>query len=564
MIAARRARFLLVGLLMLTFALALTSAVQKSPTADEQNHIARGAAYLGTGDPRLSVEHPPLVNVLSALPAHLLLDLQLPLDEWWEAGEWYHFADNFLWHANSHPDRIVFLARLPIIGLGLILATLVFRWADERFGPWGGLLAAAFCALDPNVLAHTRLSTTDMGGTCFIFLAAYALRRAARLDVQPPKARPRIFWTRLLGSGLAFGLALSAKLSSLLFIPIFSLILLIDALISERDRLAELKRHAALLGFTVLFGLLVVWATYGLQIGRLTEGSPLVPTPSYLQGIRAILNFSAGGRPAYLLGRYNQHGWWYYFPVAFAVKTPLATLLALIFSTLAACMSIPPAVGCRLQRNDVWLLLPPLLYFLASMTSSLNIGYRHLLPMLPFLAVHIARLTQLTNLPIYQFTNTLHRLLPIALAIWLAVSTIAIYPHFLATFNLIGGGPEKGWRVLADSNVDWGQDLLGLRRWMAQEGIEQVRLAWFGSAYPEAYDISYDPLPGVGFPSHFELWSDPPFDPQDPEPGIYVISVNNLLGLNLPDPDLYAWFRARPPDAKIGYSLFVYEVRADA
>jgi hypothetical protein len=87
-----------------------------------------------------------------------------------------------------------------------------------------------------------------------------------------------------------------------------------------------------------------------------------------------------------------------------------------------------------------------------------------------------------------------------------------------------------------------------------------VQLSWFGSAYPEHYGIDYDPLPGVGFPSHFELWSDPPFDTDHPAPGVYVISINNLLGLNLPNPDLYIWFRARPPDDRIGYSLFVYEV----
>jgi hypothetical protein len=95
---------------------------------------------------------------------------------------------------------------------------------------------------------------------------------------------------------------------------------------------------------------------------------------------------------------------------------------------------------------------------------------------------------------------------------------------------------------------------------MKREGVEQVRLSWFGSAYPEAYDIIYDPLPGVGFGSYFELWSNPPFTRDDPEPGIYVISANNLVGLALPDPDLYAWFRARPPDDHVGYSLLIYRV----
>jgi len=540
-------RFLAVGLLMLAFALALTSAAQKSPTMDEQNHIARGAAYLGAGDPRLSVEHPPLVNVLSALPAHLLLDLQLPLDEWWEVGEWYHFADNFLWRANADPDRIVFLARLPIMGLGLVLAALVFRWANARFGAWGGLLAAAFCALDPNVLAHTRLSTTDVGGACFIFLAAYALWRAIR--------RPS--WLRAVGSGLAFGLALSAKLSNLLFGPIFALVVLADAapvytgVASGRDRTRRIVRHTSVLTFTVLLGLLVVWATYGFRVGQLAENGPCVPAPPYLEGVRAILDFSADGRPTYLLGQYSQQGWWYYFLVAFAVKTPLATLAALLLAT-----------GGALRRSrrdsaqdDVFLLIPPIAYFLVAMASNLNIGYRHLLPVLPFLAVHIARLAA----PLRSLVPRSPRsFAPFVLVLWLAYSTARIYPHFLAFFNPVGGGPENGWRILADSNIDWGQDLKGLKTWMAQEGVERVRLSWFGSARPEAYGIDYDLLPGV--PYGFVQWNDPPFNREQPEPGVYAISVTNLVGVVLPDHDLYAWFRARPPDARIGYSLFIYRV----
>jgi hypothetical protein len=525
-------RYLALVLLMLSFGLALTSAIQKSPTMDEQNHIARGAAYLGTGDPRLSIEHPPLVNVLSALPAHLLLDLRLPLDGWWEAGEWYHFADNFLWRVNQDPDRIVFLARLPIIGLGLMLAALVFRWASARFGPWGGLLAAAFCALDPNILAHERLSTTDVGGTFFVFLAAYAFWRMLR--------RPSA--SRILWAGLALGLAFAAKLLALLFGPILALAILLDAIPSGPGRICRLLSRLGILLVMTLLALLVVWAAYRFQVGPLEEGSISVPAPPYVQGIQAILNFASGGRPGYLLGQLNTEGWWYYFPVAFAVKTPLATLAGLLIATLAMMR--------RPSRDDLFILLPSLLFFLILTTARLNLGYRHLLPILPFLAVHLARLVRLRASPY----------LPVALVLWLALATVCVYPHFLAYFNPIGGGPENGWRILADSNVDWGQDLKGLRVWMDREGVGRVRLSWFGSAYPEAYSIVYDPLPGVGFGSHFELWSDPPFTRDAPEPGIYVISANNLVGIALPDPDLYAWFRTRPPDDHVGYSLLIYQV----
>jgi 4-amino-4-deoxy-L-arabinose transferase-like glycosyltransferase len=547
-----RTRFLVIGLLLLAFGLALTSAVQKSPTMDEQNHIARGAAYLGTGDSRLSIEHPPLVNVLSALPAHLLLDLHLPLDTiWWEAAEWYHFADLFLWEVNPNAEQIVFLARLPIIGLGMITATLAFRWASVRFGPWSGVLAAAFCALDPNILAHTRLSTTDVGGTCLVFMAAYALWRTLR--------RPS--WPGALGSGLALGLALSAKLSNLLFVPILGLAVLADGLADGRrnrshggtkGRLRRAARNLALLTFAVLLGLLTVWANYGFHVGSSEENGPLVPAPPYVKGVRAILAFSAGGRSGYLLGQYSDQGWWYYFPVAFAVKTPLAALAALLLATWLALR--------RPRRDDILLLAPPAIYFLASMTSSLNIGYRHLLPVLPFLAVHISRLAQpIGRSSASSPTNRAYRILSVLLVLWLISTTLTIYPHFLAFFNTIGGGPREGWRILVDSNIDWGQDLKELKTWMAREGLDRVRLSWFGSARPEAYGIAYDLLPGV--PHGFFEWETPAFNRDQPEPGVYAISVTNLVGVVLPDHDLYAWFREREPDAKAGYSVFIYEVQ---
>jgi len=212
------------------------------------------------------------------------------------------------------------------------------------------------------------------------------------------------------------------------------------------------------------------------------------------------------------------------------------------------------------------------------MSSSLNIGYRHLLPTLPFIAVHVARLcrtrpyaahtpSRRTSFKLFRRTLSIPReaqrirFLPLILVAWLALGTFLIYPHFLAYFNVIGGGPQNGWRILVDSNIDWGQDLKGLKAWMSVREVDRVRLSWFGSAYPEAYGIAYDLLPGV--PHGYLEWKQPPFDPNRPEPGVYVISVTNLVGAVLPDHDLYAWFRARPPDAKIGYSLFIYEVSDD-
>ncbi len=531
-------QFLTVLLLLLAFALMLAAAKGESPTMDEQNHIARGAAYLGTGDPRLSVEHPPLVNLLSALPVHVLLHPHLPLDTvWWETGEWYHFADLFLWEFNTDAGQITFLARLPIMGLGLLLIALVQRWARDRFGPWGGVLAATFCALDPNILAHAHLSTTDLGGAFFSFLAAYALWRALRRPRQPLSA---------LGFGLALGLAFAAKISALLFGPLLALVALLDSLPGGPGRLRRLLGRVAFLAGGGVVALLVVWATYRFQVGPLTEGGPVVPAPPYLRGVLAVLDFASGGRSGYLLGQVSTAGWWYYFPVAFAVKTPLATLIGLLAATVIALR--------RPTRQDLVLLLPPVLFFAISTVARLNLGYRHLLPILPFVFVHLGRLVPSARCA----RPALVRASPALLALVLLLATARVFPHFLAYFNPIGGGPEGGWRVLADSNIDWGQDMPGLRDWMEREDVERVRLAWFGSARPEYYGISYDLLPGV--PYGFPLWPDPPFDPENPEPGVYAISVSNLVGAVLPDPNLYAWFRARQPDAVIGYSIFIYRV----
>ncbi len=536
-------RWLVVALLLVMLGLASSSAVQKSPTMDEQNHIARGAAYLGTGDPRLSIEHPPLVNVLSALPPHLLLDLRLPLDEWWEAAEWYHFADSFLWRVNSNPEQIVFLARLPVMGLGLLLVSLVYRWAAERFGAWGGLLAAIFCALDPNILAHSRLSTTDLGSAFFVLLAAHAFWRLSR----------RISRGRVFAAGLALGLAFAAKLSALAFGPILAFVFLMDGLRGGSGRMRRFLRRGMLTAGFVVMALLVVWASYQFAIGSL-EGSRLpFPAPPYVQGIQAVLDFAEGGRPAYLLGRISTEGWWYYFPVAFVVKTPLPTMLGLLLATLIA------AVGP--SRDDLFVWVPPVAFFLGLLTTRLNLGYRHLLPVLPFLFIHVGRLVHPPSVDSQISTSArswVRCVAPVGLVIWLAANTCSIYPHFLASFNVLGGGPENGWRVLVDSNIDWGQDLKELRKWMTREGVEKVRLSWFGSARPDAYGVKHDLL--VGVPHGFAMWDDPPFDPQQPEPGVYAISVTNLVGVVLPDPDLYAWFRRRTPDDRVGYTIFVYEV----
>ncbi|MBE2225043.1 MAG: glycosyltransferase family 39 protein, partial [Anaerolineae bacterium] len=211
------AAWLVTPFILLFFWLALSSMVWDSPTMDEQNHLARGLAFLRTGDPRLSLEHPPLVNSISALPLLTLPDVKLPLDDpSWERQPpdvyWYFFAHKLLWEYNHDATRMIFLARLPIVFLTLGLALTGFHFAREAWGKRAALAAFLLLLFEPNLLANGRYTTTDLGGTFFLFLAVYLLWRLWRLDYWS--------WQHWLVAAVGLGLAFGSKLSTLIFVPI--------------------------------------------------------------------------------------------------------------------------------------------------------------------------------------------------------------------------------------------------------------------------------------------------------------------------------------------------------
>lgn len=568
----QRLNWLIVPLILLFFWLAVSSMVDDSPTMDEQNHIARGIALLRTGDPRLSLEHPPLINAVSALPLLTMTDLRLPTDHpsWSQVDGWYEFARLLLWDYN--PDRvlqIVFLARLPIVFLTLALGVIGYRFAREmwgagfnattqrgkgkqsRVGITAGLLAIFLLLFDPNILAHGRYSTTDVGGATFLLLAIFLLWRMWQADGWT--------WRNVIIAALGLGLAFSAKLSILTFAPIMALVAVLPLYPGKWTSRTAVRRLTQLIvagGLSVV----VVWAIFAFQWGTFTfETDTLAglnrfagPMPTFWAGIERIATTSEGGRMSFLAGRFADDGFRLYFPVAFAVKTPLATLILLIIAS-----AILLAMR-NTRKRALFLLTPALLYFVFSMWSGLNIGYRHLFPMLPLLYVLIGGLALFMTHESPQ--RRLMRIGVIGLCGWLLLTTLWVYPHFISTFNPLAGGPRNGYNILIDSNVDWGQDLLRLDGWMTKNGVESVKLSYFGSADPTILGLNYEPLPGD--PLHRDLWWAVPFDRANPEPGIYAISVHNLqeMPLRPEEKTVFAWFREREPNACIGNSIAIYEV----
>jgi hypothetical protein len=544
------------------FTLAVMGMGRQAPTFDEQGFLVRGLAYLRGEHRQIRVGHPLGLNALNA--SLLIHDntIQLPVDDpSWQGNNFHRPAELFLWEIGNQVERVMFLARLPTIWLAALMTAVAGRWAREITGrQWAGILAMALLAFDPNILAHSQLATTDLGLAAATLFVGYALWRYGR---QPT-------WPHILLFAVAFSLLINTKFTAGLFVPLIGLNLLFIWLAAWRNR--ENGRFTAVswqifVAFP-LTAFVALWAAYSFQIGTLPADLPTLPQ---LGGLTLPLShyleqlLDIGGRlqketPAFLLGNYSTNGWPYYFPVAFLLKTPLPTLLLL---AAAAILWLRGAVAGRRPFNLGQLIaLPPLGYFAFALTSEINLGYRHLLPILPFTAVFIAAVLtrandelQITNykLPItnYQFAIPL-------LLLWLAANALWIHPHHLAFFNGLAGGADNGWRYLADSNIDWGQDLANLKGWMDDNGVDHIWLSYFGEGRPEYYGISYTGLDS--FPPRLMNPAARPFYPHDPAPGVYAISATNLQGVLFQNHGLYAWFREREPIDKVGYSIFIYEV----
>ena len=532
------------ALLCLMFAQGVGSAVRTSITVDEGLHIASGYTIWRSGDYRLVEEHPPLVKLLEALPLLPVPDLPDPrtLPAWDEAAAptaeslpLLHMAQQLIYPYRPI-DRLVVAARIPSALLAALLGAVVFRWAADLGGGRAGLLALCLLAFDPNVVAHAAVAGTDLGTACFVTLALFTLTRFLRRPTGP----------RLIWAGVALGLAQAAKLSAALLLPVAALLILLGL---PKRRLASLTLLLGLTGVTF-------WGIYGFEIGS-APGLPFpVPAASHAIPWMRLLEHTGSGHPAFLLGENSAQGWWYYFPVAFALKTPLPTLILLTVAALAN-LRRPSCAHFAHWRTHVrrWgaLTLFTALYILSSLLSTLNIGYRHLLPILPLLFVAIGTLIQ--RAAPSRLTFDASRFTLYALLAWLALGALRIFPHYLAYFNELAGGPDEGYRFLADSNTDWGQAYKDLARFQQARGIGPVRLSAFIFYDPAIYGVEYEPLtpmrgdtPAV-FPSRF-----------DPPPGDYVISATTLDGIPLADPEMYDWFRRREPDAKIGHALFYYHV----
>ncbi len=545
--------FAIAGLLLSVMAWMLVSSVrEESQTWDEAIHLAAGYSYWKTGDYRMNPEHPPLGKLLNAIPL-LWINPPLPLTHpsWLQKDE-FKFGLQFLYYGPDSPRDLLFRARLVTVALTLLFGLCLALWSRCYFSDWVTIAVLALFCFDPTVIAHGRYVTTDLAMAFASFLAA-----AAWLSWLEKGGK----W-RLLAAGLTLGLAMASKYSWPFLLVVFLLLALAIR--------APWKRTVLGLPAALALGAIVVAATYAPVAGKLMpatqsyrrahpeaillskaiEGGFEAATPlgqlatwasarlgiqdhPYLLGILKHAVHARLGHSAYLLGQVSDFGWWYYFPVALAVKEPVGLLLGVALGVVA---------GLSMWRVPAALKLAGLVvvvYLTIAMLTSINIGIRHLLPLLPFLYVVVA----------VVLFDRWPRLLLFCILL-MATETIWRHPHHLPFFNFLAGGPGNGSRFLADSNLDWGQDFKRLRDWRdANLGNDHLCLAYFGGASMEYYGMAGSPVPHTD-------------DAEGRKSVDCIAAVSATLLVGAYDtPKAYQWLRETKPWGRVGYTYYLFDLR---
>lgn len=532
--------------------------VRKSATFDEVAHLPAGYSYLVTRSIRINPQHPPLIKEICALPL-LLMDVKMPVD-----GETlrntpvsltyqWGFGKRFLYGQDA--DRLLFWGRLPAVLLSLGLAALVMVWAGRLWGGSAALLALFLYVFDPTITAHAQLVTTDVGLAFFATLFLFLLRRYVE--------KPSI--GRLLLSGAVLGLALGAKFSAVILVPVAALLAGLaawhgngtrksvetagsgDRPRRERGRRRDSARppggggrvlrrvlaSLAAVGGMLLVSAAVLWVLYFFP------SDPLF----YLKGMEAVNRDHDPGYLPYLMGEMKPGGWSSYFLIAYLVKTPLPSLLLLGASVV---------FFFRGRRSgwldEAFLIVPALAFFAGYSFTADNLGVRYLIPCFPFLFIFASRIA-----PHAASAGRWARTALAAALLWILLEFAAVWPDHLSYFNEITGVPPRGVEWLDDSNLDWGQGLIQLRDYLRERPQADFRLCYFGSGEPAYYGIRGKTVT-VGALT------------RPPERGTYVLSAHCVARARAQLSSLYGegagnWLFHATPDAVVGHAYYVYEIR---
>ncbi|MFC1742711.1 ArnT family glycosyltransferase [Candidatus Riflebacteria bacterium] len=554
--------------LLLMFLLMLGTSLGDSLTMDEIIHVRAGYSYVKDKSLHLNPAHPPLIKILAGIGLQFL-----------------QIKGNTPFAHGVDLDQVVLLSRLPCMCISLLCGFCLYIWVAKLCNRGFALLALVLFVFEPTVLAHSQLVTTDMGVTTFIFIAVYSFSQ-----LLSGYSTGNYFLFIFSSSA-----AILTKYSGLILLPYFAVIwcchLLLHRFFAGENRGDVFKFDfqkmslALLIVFFIIVSIYLVFMwNYPLQ-KQLQDTKAFTIYPiykkekllkffhypfarypgHYLFGMLSTLGHITQGHAhtQYLMGKYSPSGWWYYFIIAFMVKTPVSLILFLavalgfflqkqLWHTLYSLKNFftfsaeQRFVSISLQNSIIFILL----FGLLSLNSRLNIGIRHILPIYPFLILftcyNLFRLCE--SIKGWQYKIYIMSL--IIGILFYSYGTIMSYPHYLSYFNEFIGS-ANGHHFLSDSNLDWGQDLKRLSIWVKQKGINKINLL-----HPGRIDLRYY------FGNRYKLC----FQPEDiPQKGYFVAGLHYLLrNVHLTAkgqyPLAFKRFLLQKPHARIGYSILIFKM----
>ncbi|PIR98622.1 MAG: hypothetical protein COT88_00525 [Candidatus Colwellbacteria bacterium CG10_big_fil_rev_8_21_14_0_10_41_28] len=590
----------ILGLILISSSLLMIgSSFNEAATMDELAHIPSGYGYAKYLDYRLNPEHPPIIKLLAATPL-LFMDLDFPTEStYWqnETNAQWDMGRLFLYESGNDADAIIFWSRLFPILLALGLTFLIYLWSKEIMGQWWALLPTAATAFTPNILAHGHYVTTDVGAAFGIILSLYFF---TRYIVSPTKKN-------LIYAGITFGIAQLMKFSSAIlvghFIFLILIYLFIDILKNKGRSLSSIsKKFFSGFGELILIfmiGAIVIYPAYLLTtagyppekqladtsyiLGDLEDGpcgpvdclarltlwgadKPLIrPLSQYALGLLMVIQRSSGGNTSYFMGQVYNLGNPTYFPTVYILKEPIPLLIMIIYALYYGIYSGIKGIKKRKTRfldylktntYEVSALLFILIYVAYSVSSPLNIGVRHLIPIIPL--IYILTFRGIKTCTQESFYNKNIKIALISfLMIWFVAGSLLIYPNYLPYYNEIVG-IDNGWQYATDSNYDWGQDMKKLEPFLEREGIDKIALDFFGASSPEYY---------IG--DKFVSWHSAKGNPKLENIDWLAVSINHIQnsvnptapGYTRPPQDSYSWLEnPHSPYAIVGKTIFIYKL----
>jgi hypothetical protein len=559
-------------LAILLIQLAFT-AHRNSCTWDEQDHLYAGYMSWKHGDFGLNPEHPPLVKMIAAIPI-LNMDLKMPAqqDRFFKTEAFLNGKD-FLFKNDA--NSMLFRARMAAAIFTLLLAIFVFLAGREMFGTIAAFIALGLLVFDPTLLGHGAVVTTDAALSCFLFASVYAFYRYVKSPTP---------W-RLVVLGIAVGLTLASKHTGILIFPILFLLAVCEILLSLRapakphesvSSLKLVRRYALAFVAVSAISITILWASYGFRYQARAEGTQLNPPlagfvqglqrphevrllqtvarfhllpESYIYGLADVRVMSDFYR-SFVLGNIYPHGVWFYFPVAFVIKSSLALLIFLLI--------VIWAIATRRfteWREILFLIVPPVFYLIIAMSSGMNIGVRHILPMYLFFAVLIggatSKLIQANRKWAYAVA---------VLLLFQAISVSRTFPAYVAYANELWGGPSNVHTLLSDSNADWAQQLKSVKTYLDERNIEDCWFIYFAEG---VIDTKYYGLPCKQLPTADSLWVREPANAPPVIEGTVLISAGDHSGFEFGPGKLnpYEEFKSLKPKDNIDFGVLVYEGR---